>query len=129
LTPCSVYNDIVDRFQPHRLLAKTARHRLRTGALLCALVVLFSLVAKVSWYHAPAAPTPSIAKLKAFKAELPTAAPQLPASVPATTLPALFALFALFLAMTPFRESNVRRPMRVREGFLRTAAARPPPVR
>jgi len=115
-----------DRKQP-----EFARGRVLHGLLLCVLVALFALVAKVAWYQPASHPAASITKQKAYKADpvSDTAHTVLSAGVtPVVAVPALFALLAilLFEAATGDGEADV--PGKARGAFRRGPWSRPPPA-
>lgn len=126
-----VYNRCVDRHQHPLRLNGSSRGRLFAGLVLCALVVVFSLAAKVSWYQQSTSPTHSISKMKAFKAEPQAHATTQAAAIPLplAAIPVVIALAALFLFEAGCSTPKEKRSRKSSRGFGATTAARPPPSR
>jgi hypothetical protein len=102
------------------------------GALLCALVVLFSLAAKVSWYRVHTVEHPaSISKMKAFKAKPAAVVPSSDdaTTVPVIAVPVVLTLAALLLYEMATFEGSREVSASAREVFRRVSVARPPPTR
>ena len=111
-----------------RQIAPKQRGRLYAGALLCALVVLFSLAAKVSWYRAHESQR-QLSSMKAFKGDLPVAGSVELATVMPVGVPMLWALAAMMFAVCVAQSQAPEERVRVQSAFVRRPVARPPPVR
>jgi len=113
-----------------RIRQLTQDRRFLRGALLCVLVAMFALAAKVSWYQPHHSAGGNLASMKAWKSQVSANTTEVTGVQEiAGTVPMLAVLLALFFFVRVSLVAPQPQPARLAAPSRRRHYARPPPVR